>query len=47
MSYFNYMKYIETKSKETTHHIADKILFLRCANKLTQERFAEEIGLDM
>ncbi len=37
---------IETKCQETTRHIADKILMLRRANKLTQEEFAEKVNLD-
>ena len=37
----------KTKCKKTTEHIADKILLLRRANKLTQEAFAEKIGLDL
>ena len=40
------MKQVELKCRETTRHIADKILFLRRANKLTQEEFAEKIGVD-
>ncbi len=41
------MENIETKCANTTRHIADKILFLRRANKLTQEGFAEKVGLDL
>ena len=41
------MDNIEERCKQTTQHIADKILFLRRANKLTQERFAEKTGLDL
>lgn len=40
------MDSIKTKCLETTRHIADKILMLRRANKLTQEQFAEKVGLD-
>ncbi len=40
------MKDIESKRLKTTRHIADKILMLRRANKLTQEEFAEKISLD-
>lgn len=40
------MKEIESKCIETTRHIADKILMLRRANKLTQEQFAERVNLD-
>ncbi len=40
------MDNIKTKCLETTMHIADKILMLRRANKLTQEEFAEKVGLD-
>lgn len=40
------MKSIEEKALETTRHIADKILMLRRANKLTQEEFAEKVSLD-
>ncbi len=40
------MKNIESKCQETTRHIADKILLLRRANKLTQEQFAERTNLD-
>ena len=40
------MSKIEKKCLETTRHIADKILMLRRANKLTQESFAEKIGCD-
>ena len=38
---------IENKCQKTTKHIADKILFLRRANKLTQEAFAEKVGVDL
>ena len=41
------MEIIERKCIETTTHIADKILYLRRANKLTQEEFAEKVGLDI
>ncbi len=41
------MKSIKEKCEQTTRHIADKILFLRRANKLTQENFAEKSGLDL
>jgi len=34
------------KCVQTTQHIADKILLLRRAHKLTQEQFAEKVGLD-
>jgi len=40
------MKDINSRCLNTTKHIADKILMLRRANKLTQEEFAEKIGLD-
>ena len=40
------MKNINLKCLETTKHIADKILLLRRANKLTQEQFAEKVNLD-
>lgn len=40
------MKKIENRCKETTRRIADKILCLRRANKLTQEQFAERVNLD-
>lgn len=40
------MKSIDERCSETTKHIADKILFLRRANKLTQEEFAEKVSLD-
>ena len=40
------MKSIKTKCLQTTKHIADKILLLRRASKLTQEEFAEKVGLD-
>lgn len=40
------MKSIDAKCKETTGHIADKILMLRRAYKLTQEVFAEKTSLD-
>ena len=41
-----YMKSIKDRTLKTTQHIADKILMLRRANKLTQEKFAEKVGLD-
>ena len=37
---------VKAKCRETTKHIADKILMLRRAKKLTQEVFAEKVGLD-
>lgn len=40
------MEDIKLRSLNTTRHIADKILLLRRANKLTQEEFAEIINLD-
>lgn len=40
------MEDIETKCINTTRHIADKILMLRRAQKLTQEQFAEHVNLD-
>lgn len=40
------MSEIKSKCQETTRHIADKILLLRRANKLTQEEFAEKVSLD-
>ncbi|MCQ2753893.1 MAG: helix-turn-helix domain-containing protein [bacterium] len=40
------MKDAKQKCKQTTQHIADKILLLRRANKLTQEGFAEKVNLD-
>ena len=40
------MEEIKLKCNQTTRHIADKILFLRRANKLTQEAFAEKVNLD-
>ena len=40
------MKDIQSKCLRTTFHIAEKILMLRRANKLTQEQFAEKVGLD-
>ena len=40
------MERIAEKCLETTRHIADKILMLRRNNKLTQEEFAEKVGLD-
>lgn len=40
------MENIQSKCLQTTRHIADKILMLRRANKLTQEQFAEKVGLD-
>lgn len=41
------MNNIEERCKNTTRHIADKILFLRRACRLTQERFAEKINIDL
>ena len=41
------MENFEAKCMQTTEHIADKILLLRMANKLTQEEFAEKVGLDV
>ena len=40
------MKDIEAKCLQTTRKIADKILMLRRANRMTQEEFAEKTGLD-
>ena len=40
------MNSIKEKSLNTTKHVADKILMLRRANKMTQEIFAEKVGLD-
>ncbi len=40
------MKKIEENCKNTTRHIANKILLLRRTKKLTQEVFAEKSGLD-
>jgi len=40
------MSDIKAKCRETTKHIADKILMLRRAKKLTQEAFAEKTGLE-
>ncbi len=40
------MKIIEEKCRRTTRHIADKILGLRRASKMTQEEFAEKVGVD-
>lgn len=40
------MESIENKCLQTTKHIADKILMLRRACKLTQEEFAEKVSLD-
>ena len=40
------MKNIEQNCVKTTRHIADKILLLRRAVKLTQEQFAERVNLD-
>lgn len=37
---------IQAKCLKTTKHISDKILFLRRINNLTQEEFAEKVGLD-
>lgn len=41
------MKNIDERCRQTTRHIADKILFLSRASKLTQEGFAEKVGLDL
>lgn len=40
------MDNIKQKCDETTRHIANKILLLRRAYKLTQEEFAERVNLD-
>ena len=40
------MNKLESKVFETTQHIANKILMLRRAYKLTQESFAEKVNLD-
>ena len=40
------MDTIAEKCLRTTRHIADKILQLRRNCKLTQEEFAEKVGLD-
>ena len=40
------MEDISLKCRETTRHIADKVLLLRRAHKLTQEEFAEQVNLD-
>lgn len=40
------MEIIAEKCLQTTRHIADKILLLRRNCKLTQEEFAEKVGLD-
>lgn len=40
------MDIIAEKCLQTTRHIADKILQLRRNCKLTQEEFAEKVGLD-
>lgn len=40
------MEDISLKCKDTTRHIADKVLLLRRAHKLTQEEFAEQVNLD-
>lgn len=40
------MNSIKTKCLQTTQHIANKILLLRRINNLTQEEFAEKVGLD-
>lgn len=40
------MDSIKTKCLQTTQHIANKILLLRRVNNLTQEEFAEKVGLD-
>ncbi len=41
------MENIEHRCKKTTKHIADKILLLRVETKLTQETFAEKVGVDL
>lgn len=40
------MDTVKAKCLQTTRHIADKILMIRRANELTQEEFAEKLGLD-
>lgn len=40
------MENIKQNCAKTTRHIANKILLLRRANKLTQEEFAEKVNLD-
>ena len=40
------MDIINVRCLRTTRHIADKILMLRRACKLTQEEFAEKVNLD-
>lgn len=40
------MNDIKTKCLQTTQNIANKILLLRRVNNLTQEEFAERVGLD-
>ena len=40
------MEIIKEKCANTTKHISDKILMLRRINKMTQEAFAEKVGLD-
>ena len=40
------MNKLESKVFDTTQHIANKILQLRRAYKLTQESFAEKVNLD-
>ena len=37
---------MELRCSQTTKRIAEKIFLLRKANKLTQEQFAEKLGLD-
>ena len=40
------MDSIKSRCLKTTRHIADKVLALRRASKLTQEQFAEKTNLD-
>ena len=40
------MKEIQERCLNTTRHISDKILLLRRAKRMTQEEFAEFIGVD-
>ena len=40
------MDKVKASCINTTKHISDKILLLRRINKLTQEQFAEKVGLD-
>lgn len=40
------MDSIKNKCLQTTQHIANKILLLRRFSNLTQEEFAEKVGLD-